>query len=525
MARRRRAGRPASSPLLVASAVVAAACALPVGYLAVVVAGEPRAAFEAVWEPETLALLARSLGLALAVGFGATALAAPLAWLTVRSDLPGRRTWTVLVTLPLVLPSYIAAYLLVSALGPRGELQGLLEPLGIERLPSIYGFVGAWLVLVVVTYPLVLLPMRAALARMDPALEDAARGMGARRLRLARTVIAPQLAPAAGAGALLAALYALSDFGAVSILRFDSFTRVIYQSYRASFDRTGAAALAALLVLVMAALLALEARARHRRAYFRSAPGTARRAAIVPLGRWRWPALAFCALVGGIAFLLPVGMLVYWTTRSVAGATDWSATLSAARGSLLIAALAALATTLAALPVAWLGARHPGRRTRLVEAASTSGYALPGIVVALALVFFGIRAAPALYQTLAMLVLAMVVLFLPLAAGSTRAALLQVPPRLEEAARGIGRSPLGAALSITLPLARGGVLAGAALVFLAAIKELPAVLLLSPIGFDTLPALIWRETTRSFFESGAAPSLVLLAVSALPLWLLVGRAR
>jgi iron(III) transport system permease protein len=433
--------------------------------------------------------------------------------------------WVVLTALPLVIPSYIGAYLLVSALGPRGELQGVLSPLGIDELPSIYGFGGAWLVLTLFTYPLVLLPVRAALSRMDPTLEDAARGMGRSGWSVARTVVLPQLAPAIGAGALLAALYALSDFGAVSILRFDSFTRVIYQSYRASFDRTGAAALAALLVVVMALLLAAERRVRQRHTYHRSAPGVARRLPVHVLGAWRWPALAFCALVAAVAFVLPVAMLVYWSGQSVAGSVAWDEVLRAGANSLLVAGLAAAATTLAAVPVAWLGARRPGRWSATVDTATTVGYALPGIVVALALVFLGIRVVPVLYQSLAMLVFAMVVLFLPLAATAARAALLQVPPRLEDAARSTGRRPLEVALTVTLPLARGGVLAGAALVFLASIKELPAVVLLSPIGFETLPLMIWQETTRSFFESGAVPALLLLVISGPPLWLLVARSR
>ncbi|MCU0258476.1 MAG: ABC transporter permease subunit, partial [Solirubrobacteraceae bacterium] len=325
-----------SGALRVAAGLVALACAIPLGYLLVVVLDEPRTAWEAIWRPETLALLGRSTAMALAVGVGATALAVPLAWLTARTDLPGRRMWTVLSALPLVIPSYIGAYLLVSALGPRGELQGILAPLGIEELPSIYGFAGAWLVLTLFTYPLVLLPVRAALVRLDPALEDAARGMGRSNWAVARSVVWPQLVPAVGAGALLAALYALSDFGAVSILRFDSFTRVIYQSYRASFDRTGAAALAALLVVVMAGLLLAEARVRRGRSYHRSAPGAARGARIVALGRWRWPALGFCTAVALVAFVLPVAMLVYWSVQSVAGETEWPTVLTAARNSLLL---------------------------------------------------------------------------------------------------------------------------------------------------------------------------------------------
>ncbi|MBA3329203.1 MAG: iron ABC transporter permease, partial [Solirubrobacterales bacterium] len=177
-------------------------------------------------------------------------------------------------------------------------------------------------------------------------------------------------------------------------------------------------------------------------------------------------------------------------------------------------------------PVALLAARHPRARvSRVIESASYAGHALPGIVVALALVFFGTRAVIGLYQTLAMLVIALVVLFLPQAVGAARASLLQVPPRMEEAARSLGRSPLAVFATVTAPLARGGVLAGAALVFLTAVKELPATLILAPIGFDTLATEIWQETGVGSYEAGAIPSLVLLAVSAVPLALLAARDR
>ncbi len=207
---------------MLVTVAIAIGVALPVAYLAIVILGEPAQAWAALRRDEPLALLARSLALALSVAAAATALAVPLAWLTARTDLPGRRAWTVLAALPLVIPSYIGAYLLVSALGPHGELQSVLEPLGVDRLPNIYGFGGAWLVLTLFTYPLVLLPVRAALLRLDPQLEDAAKGMGRSPGEVFRSVILPQLIPAIGAGALLVALYALSDFGAVSILRFDS---------------------------------------------------------------------------------------------------------------------------------------------------------------------------------------------------------------------------------------------------------------------------------------------------------------
>ncbi len=465
----------------------------------------------------------RSSALAAAVTATALALALPLAWLTTRTDLPGRRAWTVLTLLPLVIPSYIGAYLFVSALGPRGLLQDLLEqPFGVDRLPSIYGFPGALLTLTLFTYPLALLTIRAAMRRLDPQLEEAARGMGRSGWAVYRTVILPQLVPAIGAGGLLVALYVLHDFGAVSIMRFDSFTRVIYNAYNAGLDRTGAAALASLLVLVMLVVVWLESRMR-RGTYHRSAPGSVRPAPVTRLGRWRWPALGFCSVVVLLGLVLPVAVLVYWLTQSVSGSPDWAGTLAAAGNSLLAAGLAAAVAALCAIPVALLSARHPGLLSGLVERASYAGYALPGVVVALALVFLGTRLAEPLYQTLAMLVFAWVVLFLPQAIGSTRASLLQISPRVEEAARSLGRGPFAVLRTVTAPLAASGVLAGAALVFLTAVKELPAALILSPIGFDTLATEIWRTTNVSFFERGAFPALVLLVVSAGPLYLMTAR--
>ena len=502
---------------------VAAVALLPLAYLAIVVFGDTETARESILNDDAFALLVRSTALAAAVTATAIAIAVPVAWLTVRTDLPGRRAWAVLAALPLVIPSYIGAYLVVSALGPSGLAQDLL---GVESLPSIYGFPGAWLVLTAFTYPYVLLPVQAVLRSLDPSLEEAARGMGRSPSSAFFTVVLPQLVPAIGAGGLLVALYVLSDFGAVSILRFDSFTSVIYTTYRSSFNREGAAALACLLVALTVLVLWLEGRTRRARGtYSRSSPGVQRVAAVTSLGRWRWPALGFVGSVVGIALVLPVAVLLYWSTKSVAGEVDWPGVWSAAGHSLLAAGVAAVAAALCALPVALLAARHAGRLASWLERASFAGHALPGIVVALALVFLGTRAWPALYQTLAMLVLAYVVLFLPQAVGATRAALLRIDPHVEEAARSLGRTPLGVLRTITAPLARSGVLAGALLVFLTAVKELPATLLLAPIGFDTLATEIFRTTESSFFERGAVPSLVLLAVSAIPLALLTIRSQ
>ena len=231
--------RPAPAWLTLAGLLAGAGAVLPAAYLFVVVAGDLGDALVTALTSRTAAIVARTLALTAAVTAAAIALALPLGWLTVRTDLPGRRVWAVLCTLPLVIPSYVGAYLFVAALGPNGMLQ---DALGVESLPSIYGFPGAWLVLSLFTYPLILIPLRGALKRIDPQLEDAARAMGRGPVEVFRSVVMPQLWPVLAAGGLLVSLYVVSDFGAVSLLRFDSFTREIYVAYRSSFDRTAAAA-------------------------------------------------------------------------------------------------------------------------------------------------------------------------------------------------------------------------------------------------------------------------------------------
>jgi len=515
------ATRAAPAWLSAAGLLVAAAAVLPAAYLFAVVAGDLGDALSVALTSRTAAILARTLGLAAAVTATAVAIALPIGWLTVRTDLPGRRVWAVLCTLPLVIPSYVGAYLFIAALGPNGMLQ---DALGVERLPSIYGFGGAWLVLSLFTYPLVLLPLRGALRRIDPQLEDAARAMGRGPLEVFRTVVMPQLWPVLAAGGLLVALYVVSDFGAVSLLRFDSFTREIYVAYRSSFDRTAAASLGAVLVIVMFGLLLLSSRLRSAKVVHRLGPGALRPARPYRLGRWRWPALLFCALVVAVAFVMPVAVLLYWASEGIStGSTTFSRAAALGGNSFLVSAGAAALGALAALAVAALAVRHPNRLSGIVERASHAGYALPGILVALALVFFSTRLVPPLYQTTALLVLGLTIHYLPLGIGPIAASLLQVSPRVEEAARGLGRSRADVFRTVTAPLARGGVLAGAALIFLHAMKELPATLILAPLGFETLATDIWTQTSFGFYEASALPALLLLAVAALPVYLLSER--
>ncbi len=508
--------------ILVPALVVGAALLLPPVYLAVRSLGGGSELWELLFRARVAGILGRTLLLVAAVTAGSVAVALPLAWLTVRTDLPFRRTWAVLTSLPLVIPSYVAGFIVVVALGPRGMLQGALEgPLGIERLPSIYGFPGAMLTLTLLSYPYVLLTVRAALQRMDPALEESAQGLGLSPAAAFLRVVMPLLRPATGAGALLVGLYTLSDFGAVSLLRYETFTWAIFSQYESSLDRTLGAGLSLALVALALAWVALEFISRGRSRYYSASSGVARPAPTAPLGRWRWPAVGLCASITALALGLPIGILIYWVVRGVLAGESLDPLWEAARNSVYISALAALAATAAALPVGLLSVRHPGLLSGFLERLGYVSFALPGIAIALALVFFGANYAGMLYQTIGLLLLGYVALFLSPALGAVRASLLQMPPRVEEASRGLGRSPLGAFASVTLPAARPGIFAGASLVFLLTMKELPATLILSPAGFTTLATSVWSFTSEAFFARAAMPSLLLIILSGIPLALLM----
>lgn len=500
--------------LYLPAALVALAMTLPLFYLLIRAAGAGSAAWSWLLRLQTLQIIGQSVGLALAVMLAAFIIGLPTAWLVTRTNLPAKTLWAALLPLPLVIPSYVSAYLFVSLFAPRGILQNLLEGwLGIERLPSIYGFWGAWLVLTLMTYPYVFLAVRAGLIRTDRSLEEAARSLGNSAWQTFWKVTFTQLRPALAASSLLVGLYVLRDFGAVSILRFTTFTRAIYLQYQSSIDRSAAALLSLVLVLITIGFLVGEQRIRRSSA---EQPYTAvHPAPPVDLGRWRVAAIVMIifVLLGGL--ILPAGVLFYWLVRGLAAGEQISGWLRPLTGSLTAAGLAAVITVIAALPASLLSVRRPGFFSQLIEKWSYLGYALPGVVIALSLVFLGANHLRLMYQTLFMLLLAYVILFLPQAVGNLQVAIRQVQPSLEEAAASLGHSPLRIFQRITLPLVMPGVSSAAALVFLTAMKELPATLLLAPTGFSTLATQVWGAVSEAYFARAAAPALILILISSI----------
>jgi iron(III) transport system permease protein len=435
---------------------------------------------------------------------------------------------TVVLALPLVIPSYIGAFAFVSAFSPRGQFQSLLVPLGIESIPSIYGLFGATLILTLYTYPYVFITTRAALKSLDTTLVDAARTLEHTKWQAFKRVTFPQIKPAIAAGALLVSLYALSDFGTPAIMRYDVFTRIIYVEYNSFGGGRNVAALLSLqLVAVTAFILAIESRVRDGGGDIGTDGGYAAGGrASVRLGPWRWVAALACLLVAALALLVPLVILSLWLVQGSATSVNYSVDLvGLSLNSVSVSVAAALIATLCGLPIAYLAAHRTSRVVGLVERATYVGYAVPGVVLGLALVFLGATYGGVLYRNgiiaFPLLIFAYVVRFLPQAVGSTRAGFLQVSERLPEAARTLGKTPMGAFRAVTLPLVAPSLLAGAALVFLTTMKELPATLLLRPPGFTTLVTGIWRAQASAEFGKAAPPALVLLLVSGLSMLVLL----
>jgi iron(III) transport system permease protein len=508
--------RPPPLGLVIAGAAVGLLVALPVAFLLLRSLGAGAEALEVLTRWRVAGVLARTVALVGIVAAGSVAIAVPVAFLTLRTDMPLRRVMSVATVLPLVVPSYVAAYVAVAALGPRGMLQGALEPLGVDRLPEIYGLWGAALVMTVISYPYVLLTVRAGMMRMDPALEEASRALGRSLPRTLWSVTVPLLRPAIAAGAVLVALYTLSEFGAVAILRYETFTWAIYTQYEAAFNLQAASSLALVLGVLALAVVWGEALTRSRGRYYRMGSGAVRAPATLALGRWRWPALALTALPVLAGLVGPVGVLAYWLVRGMSRGERLDAVLTPTLNSLWLAGVAAVVAVLAAAPIAMLAVRHAGRLATVLERMSYLGFALPGIIVALALVSVGANLLPALYQTPVLLVAGYVILYVPVAAGALRSSLLQLNPHIEEASQSLGLSTWRSLVRVTLPLVLPGVLAGAALVLLLTMKELPATLLLRPAGYETLASSVWSAVSEAFYARAAAPALLLIVVTGPP---------
>jgi iron(III) transport system permease protein len=491
--------------VLSVSAVVAAMlAAIPLVYLVVRVAqADSSEIVGALWNTRIATLMLNTVGLVVAVAATCLVLGVAIAWLLTRTDLPGRRAWLVVSSLALAVPSYVAAF-------------------GWIVTTELRGFWGAFLVLTLCNVPLVTLPTIAALRLADSASEDVARTLGRSRWRAFIETTWPQIRPAALAGVLLVALYVLSDFGSVALMRYQAFTWAIQVAYESLFDRTLAAVMSVVLAAMGIALVAAERRMRGAQARVGSTVVARTSPVPVALGRWGWLAHGGLAVMAVLSLGVPLAALARYllltteTSTTVKPGDLMADTLS----TVALATAGAVVALALAIPIGILAARFRSRLSTAAESASYVGLALPGIVVGLSLVFFSLNVVPMLYQSIWMLAFAYGVLFLPKAVGAVRSSIVQVEPGLEEVARTMGLSTARVWTRVTARIAWPGIGAGVLLVTLTAMKELPATLMLRPTGTETLATSLWRLTSGTAYAAAAPYALVLIAVAAVPALLL-----
>ncbi|WP_207888302.1 iron ABC transporter permease [Pseudomonas sp. 30_B] len=422
-----------------------------------------------------------------------------MAWLTERTRLPGRRLLSLLVVAPLAIPAFVHSYAWVSL------------------VPSLHGLFPAVLVSVIAYSPFIYLPAAAALRRLDPVLEDVAESLGERPFTVFRRVVLPQLRVAIWGGSLLVGLHLLAEYGLFALIRFDTFTTAIFDQFQSSFSGPAANMLAGVLALACLLLLTAESATRGSARYARIGAGSPRAPRQYALSKaCTGIALLLCATFTALSLGVPLVTLGKWLAAG--GIEVWrSDELLVCLGqTVLLGAAGALLTTIAAVPIAWISVRAPSRLQRLLEGSNYVASALPGIVVALALVSLTIKFAQPLYQTVVTVLLAYVLMFLPRALVSLRAGLSQAPVELENIARSLGRTPMQAIWGVTIRFAAPGAAAGVALVFLAIVNELTATLLLSPSGTATLATAFWAKTSEIDYAA-AAPYALMMILLSLPL--------
>lgn len=482
---------------------VAALALVPVGFVVwVLVQSGWDTAAAMIFRPRIGEILVATLLLQVLAVPLSVLLALGLAWLTERSDLPLRSLWRWLAVAPLAVPAFVMAYAWDSTVP---LLRGLGPAVGISVLAY---------------FPLVYLPVIAQLRRLDPAAEEVAATLGHSPARVFVTVVLPQLRLAILGGGLLIALHLLAEYGLFVLIRYDTLTVAIVNQFQAVYDGPAANLMGIVLVATAVGVLALEAWLRGDRRYARVGGGAARIAPLAKLGRAAPFWMLLPILTSLLAVGLPLATLVRWLL--LGGLDAWHLPeLGAAFGqSFLYAVLGAAFVCLTALPIAWMSARAPGPVQKALENVHLYVGALPGVIVALALVATTVRVALPLYQTVAMLLVAYVLLFLPRAIVSVRASLAQVPVELQQAAVALGRPPLSAALGTTLRLAFPGIAAGMALVAMGIMTELTATLMLAPIGTETLATEFWARTGE-FDHMGAAPFALAMVVLSIPLCIIL----
>jgi len=477
------------------SVVIALGLLMPLGLLALDARSAGWSEIRTVlFRERSWILLRHTVGLAALVVVLSVAIGVATAYCTERSRIPARRMWTVLLVLPVAIPDFVVGYAWHSI------------------APTLNGLFAATLVMTLGTYPLVYLPVAAALRRTDPAMEETAQSLGKGSISTFFRVTLPLIRTAVLGGSVLVVLTVISEYGAFEILRYQTFTTEIFTEFK--FEPQAAAALSVPLVCLGLLVLFVDGIIPRRTA---TATSTRRIAATT---RMRWtsaPILAALTALVGLAVATPIGTLVYWMAQSQHSTLPAAATVGEATWTTLkYSAGGAGIAVIGALPVAMLTFRRTSTPRIVLERATFVTQAVPGVVVALSLVYLATNYAFRLYQTPLLLLAAYAILHFPLALVCVKTSVAQAPAQLADVGRSLGRGPVAVFFRVTLPLLAPGLLAGFCLVFLTAVTELTATLVLAPIGVETLATQFWSYQSEVAYGAAAPYALVIVLLAAVP---------
>jgi len=474
-----------------------------------------------LWSARIPELLWNTLSLALLVALLSVFLGVPTAWIIARMNFPGRTVAIWLMLLPLTIPTYVFAHIYTILMDDDGWLGlawhwifGEASP-----IPDISHVFGVASILTLAGFSYIFLLVRASLSHSTKDLEEAARIQGASTSVVFYLINLPLMRPAIAAGLAVIVLHVLSDFGAVSMLRYQTFTLSIYTQMSGRMDYNAAAGLSFILILLSLTFLVLERFFRRRQRFYTGAQTkfVQRRETSIKERVFIWLWLGSISL---FSFILPLIWMLDWSLAAwrddLINADFWSYCLNSGVISFVTASL----VLVIAFPIAFYHTRRHSRLSQTYLHLSSVGFALPGPVIALGVLAFVLAQLPIVYGTFAALLIAMIIRFLPLAIQSQEAALQQLTPSVEEAGRVLGAGPIENLRRVVLPIVRGGMASAWVLVFIDTLKELPATLILRPTGFDTLPIRIWIEASEEMLEL-AAPAALMLVIGTLPaIWIM-----
>jgi iron(III) transport system permease protein len=450
--------------------------------------------------PKTVEVLALTLVLLLIVVlinvFLGTAIAAGLHYVKI----PYPRLLLVSTVLPLAIPSYVFTYTWIAL------------------IPSLQGFWAAVFILSLSTLPYMILAVTISFQRIDAGLIEVARSLGLSKISVFFRVILPQVRRSMSAGALLSGLYVLSDFGAVSLLNVETLTVSIQNLFKSSYDRSAASVIGLLLFFVAAIFVSLESVLKGRDFESRGAEGFQSRIRRIANPTLSIFTLFVIMLYGVLAVVVPFYVLLSRYFQNP-GAVPLSDLISASLSTISVAGLGAFLALLISLPLAFLVTQGVSAFSALSGKVILAAHSLPGVVVGLALVSFGSRLGP-LYQSIFLLAFAYAVLFLAKSVATTADSLALASPQLREVAATLGKSKSSIALEVVFPIALPNIALGVLLVFLTAMKELPATLMLRPTGMETLATEIWSFAAISRFNDAAPYALLLVIIAAIPTFIL-----